>query len=109
MQVDSRTLSADATRRTATPDLPVPSNKEIAKAEQSLKQLGTLLLTSSSLRGVIGDAVNLARDLFADAAEQVAHAAIETTKASKKVAKEARPSEEDRKHGRTGLEDKDLP
>lgn len=74
-----------------------------------MKQLGTLLLTSSNLRGVIADAVNLARDLFADAAEQVASAAIQTTKASKKAADKARPSEDDRKKGRTGLEDKELP
>lgn len=46
--------------------------------------------------------------MFADAAEQVANAAIETTKASKKAAKKARPTEEERKSSKTGLEGKSV-
>ncbi|KAK4056475.1 hypothetical protein OIO90_002618 [Microbotryomycetes sp. JL221] len=86
------------------PDLPLPSNKEIAQVEDSLKQLGSTLLTSSELRNILTDLVHLGRDLFADAAEQVAEAAVATTKSSKKLANKARVSEQEREQGKTGLE-----
>lgn len=84
----------------------MPSNREIAQAEDSIKQLASLLLTSSELRGIFTDLVHLGRDLFADAAEQVADAAITTTKTSKKVARQARVTDEERAEGKTGLEGK---
>lgn len=46
--------------------------------------------------------MNLGRDLFADAAEQIANASIQTTKASKRAAKKARGSEAERK--KSGVE-----
>ncbi|GAA5930367.1 uncharacterized protein JCM15063_004786 [Sporobolomyces koalae] len=79
------------------PSVPVPSKKEVKEAAGSLHQLFTLLLTSHELRNLIGDGVNLFRDVFADAAEGVADATIKATRASKKAAKKARPSEKERK------------
>lgn len=79
-----------------TPDIPLPSSEELAEARESLKQLLTLLLTSSQLRSLLTDSINLFRDLFADAADSVAQASIATTKASKKAAKAARPGEGER-------------
>jgi len=46
---------------------------------------------------LIGDGVNLFRDVFADAAEGVADVTIKATRASKKAAKKTRPSEKERK------------
>lgn len=89
---------------TETPDIPLPSSRELTEAKDSLQQLLTLLLTSDELRSLLTDSVNLFRDLFADSAELVARAAITTTRASKKAAQKARPSEQDRKDGKTGLE-----
>lgn len=93
----------------ATPDIPLPTSEEIQEANRALRQLASLLLTSNNLRDIIGDIVNLGRDLFADAAEQVANAAIQTTKASKRAARKVRPTEEERKKSKTGLEGKDIP
>ncbi|ORY76232.1 Proteophosphoglycan ppg4 [Leucosporidium creatinivorum] len=86
----------------ATPDIPLPTSEEITEANNAIKQLASLLLTSTNLRDIVSDLVNLGRDLFADAAEQVANASIQTTKASKRAAKKARGSEEERK--RSGVE-----
>lgn len=46
---------------------------------------------------MIGDGINLFRDVFADAAEGVADVTIKATRASKKAAKKTRPSEKERK------------
>ncbi|KAM0789677.1 hypothetical protein ACM66B_006539 [Microbotryomycetes sp. NB124-2] len=89
------------------PELPVPSDRELAQVQDSIKQLASTLLTSSELRNIFTDLVHLGRDLFADAAEQVAEAAVQTTKTSKRLAKQARVSEEERQEGKTGLEGKE--
>ncbi|GAA5902285.1 hypothetical protein JCM5296_003972 [Sporobolomyces johnsonii] len=78
------------------PDIPVPSRKELSEASQSLHQLLSLLLTSNELRNLLADSINLFRDLFADAAENVADVTIQATRASKKAARKARPSEKER-------------
>lgn len=64
------------------------------EAGQSLHSLFSILLTSSELRNLLADSLNLFRDLFADAAEGVADATIAATRASKKTARTVRPSEE---------------
>ncbi|KAK4700151.1 hypothetical protein P7C70_g6097, partial [Phenoliferia sp. Uapishka_3] len=99
----------DVEGKIETPDLPVPTSAEINEAREALRELLSLLLTSPELRQLITDGINIFRDVFADAAESVAQAAIETTKASKKAAKSARPSEDDKRNGRTGLEGQELP
>ncbi|GAA5926641.1 hypothetical protein JCM1841_003190 [Sporobolomyces salmonicolor] len=78
------------------PDIPVPSRRELSEASQSLHQLLSLLLTSNELRYLLADSINLFRDLFADAAENVADVAIQATRASKKAARKARPSDKER-------------
>ncbi|SGY26372.1 BQ5605_C018g08727 [Microbotryum silenes-dioicae] len=85
------------------PDLPVPSDREIGEATRALKELFTLLLTSSQLRRIVGDIINLFRDMFADAAEQAAEASIRATKTSKQVAKTVRPGEEEKAEGKVNL------
>lgn len=61
----------------------------------------TLLITSDQLRSLLTDSINLFRDLFADAAEQVANASIQVTRTSKKAANKARKN-------KVGKEDVDL-
>ncbi|KAK4051650.1 hypothetical protein OIV83_002790 [Microbotryomycetes sp. JL201] len=99
--------SIDVDADVETPDLPVPSDKELAQIQESIKQLASTLLTSSELRNIFTDLVHLGRDLFADAAEQVAQAAVQTTKTSKRLAKQARVTDEERQEGKTGLEGKE--
>lgn len=86
---------------TETPDLTLPTSTESAEARDSLKQLLTLLITSDQLRSLLTDSINLFRDLFADAAEQVASASIQVTRTSKKAANKARKN-------KVGKEDVDL-
>ncbi|SCV73759.1 BQ2448_6189 [Microbotryum intermedium] len=85
------------------PDVPVPSDHEIGEATRALKQLFTLLLTSSQLRRIVGDVVNLFRDMFADAADQAAEASIRATKASKQAAKTMRAGEEEKAEGKVNV------
>ncbi|KAI5479498.1 hypothetical protein MNV49_003440 [Pseudohyphozyma bogoriensis] len=95
--------SVDVEGNLETPDIPLPSSRELQDAHEALHQLLTSLLTSPSLRRLLGSAINLSRELFADAAEQVANASIEVTKASKKASRKAREGE---KEGE-GVEDKE--
>lgn len=90
-------VDVDVSGNLELPDVPVPSKKEVKEAAGSLNQLFSLLLTSHELRNLIGDGINLFRDVFADAAEGVADVTIKATRASKKAAKKSRPSEKDRK------------
>lgn len=90
-------MDVDVSGNLELPDVPVPSKKEVKQAAGSLHQLFSLLLTSSELRNLIGDGINLFRDVFADAAEGVADVTIKATRASKKAAKKTRPSEKERK------------
>ncbi|GAA5856526.1 hypothetical protein JCM5353_002185, partial [Sporobolomyces roseus] len=90
-------VDVDVSGNLELPDVPVPSKKEVKQAAGSLHQLFSLLLTSSELRNLIGDGINLFRDVFADAAEGVADVTIKATRASKKAAKKTRPSEKERK------------
>ncbi|GAA6024258.1 hypothetical protein JCM11491_006377 [Sporobolomyces phaffii] len=90
-------VDVDVSGNLELPSVPVPSKKEVKEAAGSLHQLFSLLLTSSELRNLIGDGINLFRDVFADAAEGVADVTIKATRASKKAAKKSRPSEKERK------------
>ncbi|GAA5971347.1 hypothetical protein JCM3765_007011 [Sporobolomyces pararoseus] len=90
-------VDVDVSGNLELPSVPKPSKKEVKEAAGSLHQLFSLLLTSSELRNLIGDCVNLFRDVFADAAEGVAEVTIKATRASKKAAKKSRPSEKQRK------------
>lgn len=90
-------LPSDSSLPTETPEIPLPTAAELKEARESLRDLLSVLLTSSELRALVVDGINLFRDLFADAAENVAQASIGTTKASKKLAKGVRPSEEEKK------------
>jgi len=90
-------VDVDVSGNLELPDVPVPSKKEVKEAAGSLHQLFSLLLTSHELRNLIGDGINLFRDVFADAAEGVADVTIKATRASKKAAKKTRPSEKERK------------
>ncbi|GAA5830171.1 hypothetical protein JCM11251_006906 [Rhodosporidiobolus azoricus] len=97
-------VDVDAEAHIETPDIPVPSVQELKEAGQSLHELLSLLLTSSELRNLLADSLNLFRDLFADAAEQFAEVSISATKASKKAAKTVRPSDQQKEAHETGLE-----
>ncbi|GAA6064020.1 hypothetical protein JCM10212_005503 [Sporobolomyces blumeae] len=96
-------VDVDVSGNLELPSVPKPSKKEIKKASHSLHQLFSLLLTSTELRNLIGDGVNLFRDIFADAAEGAAEVAVKATRASKKAADKARPSEKDRQEKRIPL------
>lgn len=72
--------------------------------KDSLSNLLTVFFTSTELRNVLSDSINLFRDLFADSAELVAQAAISTTRASKQAAQKARPSEDERHKGTNGID-----
>ncbi|GAA5871795.1 hypothetical protein JCM8547_008144 [Rhodosporidiobolus lusitaniae] len=87
-----------------TPDIPLPSTDELKDAGNSLRELLGLLLTSTELRNLLADSLLLFRELFADAAEGFADATISATRASKKAARKARPTEEQKDQHRTGLE-----
>ena len=55
-----------------TPDIPLPSSKEIREVKESLSDLLQILLSSSELRALLADSVNLVRDLFADSLDLAA-------------------------------------
>ncbi|GAA6013470.1 hypothetical protein JCM10207_008861 [Rhodosporidiobolus poonsookiae] len=97
-------VDVDVEAHIETPDIPLPSTDELKDVGHSLHELLSLLLTSSELRNLLADSLNLFRDLFADAAEGAAEVAISATRASKKAAREVRPSEEQKKQHETGLE-----
>ena len=90
------------------PDVVLPTADELAEAKQSLQQLLKTILTSSELRGVLTDSIQLLRDFFADQAESIANVSITATRASKKAARAARVTEEEKRKGKTGLEGVDL-
>jgi len=100
--------SLDVDANLEKPEVPLPSSAELADARESLRGLMTSFISSDELRSLIIEGVQLGRDLFADAAESVAEGSIRATRASKKAAKEARLSEEERAQGKTGLEGKDF-
>ncbi|BGP16106.1 hypothetical protein JCM10213v2_004100 [Rhodosporidiobolus nylandii] len=77
-------------------DIPLPSTEELKKAGHWLRELFSLLLNSNELRNLVADSLLLFCDLFAAAADGVA-AFNSTTKASKKAAREVRPSDEQKK------------
>ncbi|GAA5820864.1 hypothetical protein JCM3770_007274 [Rhodotorula araucariae] len=97
-------LDADADVHVELPSIPVPSADEVKDAGKSLHELLSLLLTSSELRNLLADSLNLFRDLFADALDEAAQAQVAAIKASKKAARQIRPSEEERDQHKTGLE-----
>lgn len=84
--------------------MPLPSSQELKEANEALQSLFSSLISSPHLRGILGDLINLVRDLFADAAENVANGAIGIVKTSKKAAKSARPNEEERQDGLKAVE-----
>ncbi|GAA5911445.1 hypothetical protein JCM6882_005004 [Rhodosporidiobolus microsporus] len=97
-------VDVDAEAHIETPDIPLPSTTELKEAGHSLHELLSLLLTSSELRNLLADSLNLFRDLFADAAEEFAEVSISATRASKKAARNVRPSDKQREQHETGLE-----
>ncbi|BGP20335.1 hypothetical protein JCM10213_007112 [Rhodosporidiobolus nylandii] len=103
-QAGIENVDVDAEVNIELPDIPLPSTEELKEAGHSLHELFSLLLTSNELRNLLADSLLLFRDLFADAAEGVAEVAISTTKASKKAAREVRPSDEQKQQHETGLD-----
>lgn len=101
---DLENVDVDADVHVELPHVPVPSAGEVKDAGKSLHELASLLLTSSELRNLIADSLNLFRDLFADALDEAAQAQIKTMRASKKAARRIRPSDEQRDQHKTGLE-----
>ncbi|GAA5973038.1 hypothetical protein JCM11641_000376 [Rhodosporidiobolus odoratus] len=85
------------------PNVPLPSTDELKEAGHSLHELLSLLLTSNELRNLLADSLNLFRDLFADAADEFAEATISATRASKKAARNARPTDQQREENETGF------
>ncbi|GAA6038844.1 hypothetical protein JCM8097_002924 [Rhodosporidiobolus ruineniae] len=97
-------VDADVEANVELPDVQLPSTDELKDAGHSLHELFSLLLTSSELRNLLADSLNLFRDLFADALDEAAEGTIAATRASKKAARRVRPSEEQKKQHETGLE-----
>ncbi|BGP35560.1 hypothetical protein JCM10296v2_007401 [Rhodotorula toruloides] len=96
-------VDVDADVKLEVPKPLVPSASELKEAGKSLHELLSLLLTSNELRNLLADSLNLFRDLFADAAEEFAEGTIAATRASKKAAKQVRPSDEQKERHETGL------
>ncbi|KWU45594.1 Proteophosphoglycan ppg4 [Rhodotorula sp. JG-1b] len=97
-------VDADVDVNVKIPKPAVPSASELGDAGKSLHELVSLLLTSSELRNLLADSLNLFRDVFADALEESAEGTIALTRASKRAAKKVRPSEDQKKAHKTGLE-----
>lgn len=89
---------------TETPEIPLPTAREIQHVKESLSSLLEILLSSSELRALLADSINLVRDLFADSTDSLAQVAIKTTKVSKKLSNKLRPGQEEREGKKTGLE-----
>ncbi|GAA6005836.1 uncharacterized protein JCM10292_004655 [Rhodotorula paludigena] len=99
-------VSVDGELSVRLPRPPVPSTDELKDSAHSLHELMSALLTSKEIRYILSDSVNLFRVIFADALDELAEGEVAAIRATKKAARDVRPTDEQIKQHNAGIEDR---